>query len=68
MMAEKPVDVLTILQSSNVVMLITHLAQLSPYFRGEAKRLFAMPRTWKAPAAQATEELPLSMSGTLPQT
>ncbi|KEQ83932.1 hypothetical protein M438DRAFT_335659 [Aureobasidium pullulans EXF-150] len=44
MLTEAPVDVLTILKNSNVVLPITHLAQLSPYFRDETKRLFGMPR------------------------
>ncbi|KAK5122031.1 hypothetical protein LTR85_004277 [Meristemomyces frigidus] len=44
MITEPPVDVRKILKQLTVVMPVTHLTQLSPYFRDEAKRLLAMPR------------------------
>ena len=44
MIAEAPIDVRELLKTANITLPVAHLAQLSPFFRDEAKRLLAMPR------------------------
>ncbi|KAK1821260.1 hypothetical protein LTR12_004318 [Friedmanniomyces endolithicus] len=46
--AEAPLDILAILKTASVTIDITQLAQLSPYFRDETKRLLSMPRQRRA--------------------
>lgn len=48
MEGDKQIDITQILKDAKVVMPVAHLAQLSPYFRDEAKRLLSMPRQRRA--------------------
>ena len=51
-----PINCLEIAQGIEVVMPLTDLAQLSPYFRQELKRLFTQPRKKRAKKGKAAEE------------
>ena len=53
MILEAPMDVRENLKSTNVVLPFLHLAQLSPYFRSEVKRLLGVPRKPRKPKAKA---------------
>ncbi|OQO11727.1 hypothetical protein B0A48_03454 [Cryoendolithus antarcticus] len=55
MLTEGPVNVRELLKTATIVLPISHLAQISPYFRDETKRMLSMPRQpRKKKAAAAT--------------
>lgn len=56
LLGRPPIEVIKMAEAIEVVLPISHLAQISPHFRNELKRLFTVPRKKKEPKGKAGEE------------
>lgn len=56
LLGKPPLEIIKMAEAIEVVLPISHLAQISPHFRNELKRLFTIPRKKKEPKGKRGEE------------